>query len=130
MAQLSETERYIYISPKMKVINPVHNGTLYHYEGSIENYNFRHQQKNYEKLQEILEPYGKRLTYIYVGKFMGERREKVIFMAHNDDRSIWWRKYESVAEGSGQNWVYYEKDGNIKQIKTTMFIDNPENYLE
>lgn len=120
-----ETSRYINITAKTKVINPTHDAPLFQYAGPIENYHFAHQQKNYENIQNILEPYNKKLTQIYVGSFMGERRKKTVFLAHNEDKSIWWRKYEGKAEGSGQNWIY--KDD--VRIKTMDFMDNPENYL-
>lgn len=122
-----ETTRYIQISPNVKVFNPTHDSPLFTYAGPIEKYNFAHQQKNYEKIQEILEAFNKKLSYIYVGRFMGDKKQKTIFLAHNQDKSVWWRKYESKTEGSGQNLIYF-KNGNT--IKTTRFLSNPHLFID
>ena len=121
-----ETGRYIQIAEKVKVKNPTHDAPLFSYAGPIEDYNFGRQQKNYDDIQNILEPYNKKLTYIYVGRFMGDRRPKTVFLAHNEDKSVWWRKYESNAEGSGQNYIYF---GNGDIVKTTRFLTNSNYYM-
>lgn len=95
----SETGRYIYITPTYKVINPTHLGTLYKYSGNIDGYDFKNQRKNLEQIQAVLE---KPLTYIYVGKFMGEKDRRLVFLARDEEGMIWWRK----GEGNGENWIY------------------------
>lgn len=111
---LSVTGRYIYITPQLKIINPIHEGTIFKYEGPIENYDFKNQSNNLSKIQEILGENG--LCYVYVGKFMGERLPKVCFLAYSKDKTVWWRKYESGIEGGGENWIY--DNGNRFKIKT------------
>lgn len=103
---ISSTGRYIYITPNYKVINPTHDAPIYRYQGAIDNYDFKNQKKNFELIQGILNRLNEPLTFIYVGKFMGEYRQKISFLAHNENRNIWWRKYESGKEGGLENIIY------------------------
>ena len=50
---LSVTGRYIYITPQLKIINPIHEGTIFKYEGPIENYDFKNQSNNLSKIHSI-----------------------------------------------------------------------------
>jgi len=122
---ISSTGRYIYISPNKKIINPSHDAPLYNYVGPIDDFNFKHQKTNFENIQRKLEENGDKLTFIFAGKFMGTHRPKTVFLAHNNDRTFWWRKYESKAEGSGQNIVYRVNNNEVEEIKLSLFL-NPD----
>jgi len=102
----SSTGRYIYIKNGYKIINPTHEGRLYKYEGNLDGYDFPNQRKNLDEIQEVLGKIGKKLEYVYVGKFMGEKRMKTIFLARDSEGNIWWRKHEGRSDGSGENVIY------------------------
>ncbi len=115
---LSSTGRYIYITPNFKIINPEHLGVIYRYCGSIDGYDFKNQSKNLKNIQNILNKKGKQLIYVYVGKFYDNKNEvKISFVAHNEDCSFWWRKYEGLYSA---NEVY--EDG--KKYKLSQWLKN------
>ena len=122
MAQLSTCGRYIFLTQEKKMLNPSYDASISRYIGPIENYAFKHQKKNYDAIQEKLGE--NKLTFIYEGKFMGDRRKKTAFIAHNNNLTFWWRKYESKAEGSGQNKVYFVINGNVTELNLKEFISN------
>lgn len=105
---LSPTGRYIFITPKYKILNPTHESTVSKYEGPIENYELKYQKKNLEEIQNVLLEIGSPLTYIYVGKFLGDQRIKTTFLAHSENRRFWWYKYDGITEGSGTNEIYVD----------------------
>ena len=109
---LSITGRYIYLSPNLQIINPSHLGTIFRYEGLIERFDLKNQKNNYEKIKKVL---GGPMDYIYVGKFMGDTKIKLVFLAHTGDRRVWWRKDETGGEGGGNNWIY--EDGIRYNLK-------------
>lgn len=115
---LSPTGRYIYITPTYKIINPAHDSPISHYEGPIENYDFKNQKNNFDKIQKILIELDEPLTYVYAGKFVGEKRSKVRFLVQSKNRKIWWRKYEGFSDGSASNTIIM--DG--KEIKLSNWL--------
>jgi hypothetical protein len=108
MATLSSTGRYIYITPTFKVLNPANQiiSPLYRYHGEISGYDFKNQKKNLDDIQKKLASMNAQLTTIYVGKFMGDKRQKTHFIAHNDAKTVWWRKYDEKREGGSKNLIY------------------------
>lgn len=94
------------------------------FQGVIqEEYDFQHQQNNATKIKELLEPNGILMTEIYSAKRAG----KTIFVVLFNNPHLMWQKYEGVAYGSGQNYVYYKEH----KINTTLFIDfSPNEILE
>lgn len=113
---LSETGRYISITPYFKVINPEHLGIFFKYSGAISGYDFKNQNKNLATIQEILERRGQRLIKVYVGKFIDNNNKiKISFIAHNEECTFWWRKYEGVYS---INEVYE----NGRKIKLSQWI--------
>jgi len=117
---LSSTGRYIYITPNYKIINPVHDAQIFKYSGPIEGYDFKNQKKNLESIQKILENKGSRLTYVFVGRFIGDYRIKTSFIAHSDDKKIWWRKFEGKMDGNSEQVIF--EDG--KKIKLKKWLAN------
>lgn len=110
---LSISGRYIYITPNYKIINPAHESIIYKYSGEISNFDFKNQTKNYNEIQKKL---SNKLCYIYAGKIIGEKRIKLSFIAHNNDRSIFWHKYEGKIDGDSEN-VIYENNKKYKLSK-------------
>jgi hypothetical protein len=101
-------ERYIYLTLDFKVLNPANPmiSPLFQYYGEISGYDFKNQRKNLENIQKKLAPIKAELTTIYVGKFMGDKRQKTHFIAHNDAKTVWWRKYDEKREGGSKNMIY------------------------
>lgn len=100
---MSITGRYIYITPNYKLINPTHDAPIFKYSGPIEGFNLKNQTKNFNEIQNKLK--DNPLTYIFVGKFVGNERIKTTFLAHTNDRKYWWYKYEGKAEGDSSNVI-------------------------
>jgi len=126
MATLSSTRRYIYITPTFKVLNPANQiiSPLYRYHGEISGYDFKNQKKNLEDIQKKLAPMNAELTTIYVGKFMGDKRQKTHFIAHNDAKTVWWRKYDEKREGGSKNLIYLSwgrttRGGTVRSVQMT-----------
>ena len=116
MSNLSSTGRYIYITPTFRVLNPANQiiSPLYRYHGEISGYDFKNQKKNLEDIQKKLAPINAQLTTIYVGKFMGDKRQKTHFIAHNDAKTVWWRKYDEKREGGSKNLIYLLGGGTAR----------------
>jgi hypothetical protein len=121
MATLSSTGRYIYITPTFKVLNPANQiiSPLYRYHGEISGYDFKNQKKNLDDIQKKLAPMNAQLTTIYVGKFMGDKRQKTHFIAHNDAKTVWWRKYDEKREGGSKNLIYLLEGGIVRTAQIT-----------
>lgn len=108
-----------------KVKNPVKVPNVnYRYQGILqEDYDFQHQKNNADKIKGLLEPNGIFMTEIYFAKRAG----KNIFVVTFNNPHLLWQKYEGVAYGSGQNYIYYKEH----KINTTLFIDlTPGEILE
>lgn len=106
----------IQISPQTRVKSPFELCDEYKYEGNIEGVDLLQQTQNYLRLKESLSVFGFSLSHILFAKFKHELcrangdKYHVIryhFLAHDDTRQIYWRKYESRAMGSGQNLLYF-----------------------
>lgn len=100
---LSSSGRFIFITPNYKVINPIHLSIIDRYSGPIKDYDFKNQKNNFENIQNKLD---NKLNYIYSGKVIGEKRIKISFLAHNEDRTIFWHKYEGKLDGDSENVIY------------------------
>ena len=113
-------ERYIYLTPDFKVLNPANPmiSPLFQYYGEISGYDFKNQKKNLEDIQKKLAPIKAELTTIYVGKFMGDKRQKTHFIAHNDAKTVWWRKYDEKREGGSKNLIYL-LGGTARSVQMT-----------
>ena len=122
MATLSSCGRYIILHPTKKLINPSYNAGISNYIGPIEDYEFRHQKKNFEAIQEKLG--DNPLTFIYEGKFMGDRRPKISFIAHNADCTFFWRKYEAKSEGSGHNKIFIVNEMGVTSENLVNYLSN------
>lgn len=108
MDYLSATGRYIYVTPEFKVINPTHDAQIFKYSGEISGYDFKNQKKNLLIIQNILEKMQMQLVYVYVGKFIGDTKIKTSFIAHSENRRVWWRKYEGKGDNDGGNFIYMD----------------------
>ena len=57
----------------------------------------------------------------------GKRADKVIFVVLFNDPDFIWQKYEGIAYGSGQNYIYFREH----KIKTSLFMClTPEELVE
>ena len=100
---LSISGRYVYITPTYKIINPAHESIIYKFSGPIIDFDLKNQRKNFDNIQNKLE---NKLSYIYAGKIIGEKRIKLSFLAHNEDRTIFWHKHEGKLDGDTENVIY------------------------
>lgn len=116
------TDKYIYLSETKKIQNPIFDPNkcdLESYQGSIEGFNFEHQTNNYLALQKSLDDFKIKLTDIWYGKFTDEyEKPRTHFVVRSFDGNFFWQKYESMAQGSGQNRIYIKG----KQYKTTVWL--------
>ena len=128
----------LHVTNSIKIKNPISYSTIDVYEGQINNYHFNsHYAKQLEEIQQKL-PDDIKLTYIYAGKTQREcilcknhqvhnvpfeckinRLQNIMnngkftnlrynFVAHSDNKRVWWYKYDGVAVGSGQNFIYID----------------------
>lgn len=121
--------RYIYLTPDFKVLNPANPmiSPLFQYYGEISGYDFKNQRKNLENIQKKLAPIKVELTTIYVGKFMGDKRQKTHFIAHNDAKTVWWRKYDEEREGGSKNLIYLHGGGDRENVFSLSPLTPPPN---
>jgi len=119
------TEKIV-ICGGVKVPNPCSKSDLLVYQGDLGGYNFGPQARNYEAINESLgRLFGISLDYIWVGHYQGKTRgggkggKRTQFLVKSSDGNFYWRKYESPAPGSGQNWVYLKG----KRMKTTQWLN-------
>jgi len=117
---------------KTAIKNPLEGADLYTYEGPIEGvdgflhgtHGFKQQKENYEKLQLSLHEFGIQLNWIIVGvKSRHRGHSSFQFLANDETKQFFWRKYESDALGSGQNWIYVCG----KKYKLTRWLDSTPN---
>jgi hypothetical protein len=92
---------------KIPGVNDIYQGPLNGY------YDFKFQKENCKKITELLEPHGIHMTEIYSGK----RINKVVFVVLFNNPDFIWQKYEGIAYGSGQNYIYFKEH----KINTTFF---------
>jgi hypothetical protein len=99
-----------------KVKNPTKiPGVINRYEGPLdENYDFKFQKDNFEKITKSLEPFQTFPQEIYYS----ERNGKSTFVVTWNNPDIFWHKYEGNALGSGQNYIYWKGH----KINTTVWI--------
>jgi len=81
-----------------------------------ETYDFGPQQKNYIKINELLNSIGHELTNMYVTYFSSKFH--CTFVVESTLPGFMWHKYDSGHQGSGNNVVYYKNE----KIKVTDFI--------
>jgi len=120
MIKTSITNRYIYITPFTKIINPSHDSPIQSFEGPLNNFQIQYYSSKLNEIQYILSNYNHQLTYIYFGKFPGDKCIKTRFLIRNDQGTIWWRKYDDGKEGSSKNWIYI-KD---QRFNLSQFLKN------
>jgi len=126
---MTTQERYIYLTPDFKVLNPANPmiSPLFQYYGEISGYDFKNQRKNLENIQKKLAPIKTELTTIYVGKFMGNKKQKTHFIAHNDAKTVWWRKYDEKREGGSKNLIYLLGGGDRENMFSLSPLTPPPN---
>lgn len=81
------------------------------FEGPIpNNFDFEHQQKNFDKINNILSRYNIYPTELYYVKWspLGSTN-RVSFIVKYSNTDIFWQKYDSDAIGSGHNHIYIKK---------------------
>jgi len=108
----------IYLTNKIKIINPLSKSDIFSYEGHPEEINFKHQQKNFELITNKLSPFDIYFDYIWYGKFTRGDTMVYHFVVRSNNNRIYWRKYEGNSSGSGQNFIYID---GVK-YKTTSFL--------
>jgi len=85
------------------------------YQGVLlEDFDFKFQKKNYDKIKESLEQFGIFSTEIYYAM----RNNKSNFVVCFNDPNLFWHKYEGECLGSGQNYIYWKSH----KINTTIWI--------
>ena len=88
------------------------------FEGNINNFNLGPQQKNFEKINSVLNEFSiYPIEIIYVKWKSPYGGNRTHFIVKYSDPNIIWRKYESNAQGSGHNHIYIKN----AQIKLTEF---------
>jgi hypothetical protein len=99
-----------------KVKNPTKVlGTKDRYEGVLdEDFDFKYQKDNFEKIRKSLEPFGIEPKEIYYATRVG----KPMFIVTWSSPYILWNKYEANSYGSGQNYIFYKNHS----INTTIWI--------
>ncbi len=116
------TEKYIYLTDKKKIKNPIYDTNrcnIKAYQGPINDFDFEHQTNNYLNLAKSLEPFNIKLTDIWYGKFTDDcNSNKSHFVVKSEDGNFYWQKYEGMSYGSGQNRIFIK--GN--QYKTTKWL--------
>ena len=100
--------KFIHITPNVKVKSPFTLSNIEKYEGDICNINFHHQEKNYKLLSDSLAKFNLNLNYIWYAKFQTDSKHpiRVHFLARTENSEVFWRKYEAETQGSGQNFLY------------------------
>lgn len=112
-------DKYIYLSDKCKIINPCFSADVETYQGPLNDYNFEKQTNNYQKLVDIFNRYNIHFDYIWAAKFINECGNIISrFVVKSNCGRIYWRKYNSISQGSGQNYVYID----TQRFKTTKII--------
>lgn len=150
----------IQISKASKINNPIefvsHNDPSYisSFEGVFDENIFKnehseyysylkHQVNNLDELKNLLNNLNLQFEYIWLIIFRNDsNRIATSFViktnTNQNGLSIFWRKYMSRSEGSGQNDIYITKneafieDGCVGKIKVqlTHFLKEPDNCLE
>ncbi len=93
---------------KLKEVTSIYQGPL------TDNFDFKFQKNNFQSIKNSLEPFGIIPKDIYYAEILG----KPTFVVTWSNSNFFWRKYETKAQGSGQNYIYYKN----KQINTTLWI--------
>ena len=98
---------------------------LPHSDTNVEEYDIenkpslgRYQEKNFIKLKETFEPFNITFGKIWYGTFIRNQSSVINFLIESSDKNVYWRKYEAIAEGGGQNNLYFGK----KKIKLTSWL--------
>jgi hypothetical protein len=88
-------------------------------EGQIpNNFDFEHQQKNFDKINNILLEFNIYPTELYYVKWnIKDSNNRVSFIVKYSNPAIIWQKYESDSIGSGHNHIYIKKT----KVYTTVF---------
>jgi hypothetical protein len=116
-----------------RIKNPVH---IYRgeegctvFEGSVNNFDWKRQLHNFEKLQEVLKRNKEELIVIAAANFPilrwrypGSHVMKTSFIAVSGSGKCIWYKYEGSSPGDGQNHIYI----NGKRMKLSAFLNFSE----
>ena len=104
-----------------KIKNPVkYPNTVNRYQGVLpDNFDFKYQKDNFDKIKLSLEQFNINPTEIYYAT----RANKAIFVLCFDNPNIFWQKYEGEAYGSGQNYIYWKSHKINTTVWTTFTPD-------
>jgi hypothetical protein len=91
-----------------KIKNPTKfNGTTDKYQGILNNdFDFKYQKDNFEKIKASVEPFGIYPNEIY----FANRANKSMFVVTWTNPNLFWYKYEGESYGSGQNYIYWKQN--------------------
>ena len=88
------------------------------FEGSVNNYSWKHQLNNYTRIQEVLKRNGTGLLAVASATYPADRGKLTCFVSISQDGKIVWYKYEGWAVGGGSNHIYI----NGLKMKLTDFL--------
>jgi hypothetical protein len=117
-----EKKNRMLVNKYIKLKNPTlsHRNSINH-ECDSENFEFKTQQENYDKLKESLAEYGIVLSKIYATRWSSyddiNNPNRYVFVVESNSPVVWY-KYEGNSVGSGQNYLYLGK----KKIKLTQWL--------
>jgi len=125
-------EKYIYVyKNKNKIKNFLYNfekADVKTYYGIIEDFDFEHQTNNYKELMKSFEPFDINFTIIYYSKFNNSVKQiRTTFLVKTDNENVCWYKYESMAPGGSNNFLFIKgKKHNLTQWFTYSFEKRKE----
>tara|TARA_B100001093_G_C25990616_1_gene661311 strand:+ start:26 stop:427 length:402 start_codon:yes stop_codon:yes gene_type:complete len=120
---MTDIPRYIFLTANKKITNPIYSSNrcdIFSYHGDVSNIDFEYQTKNYQNINQTLEPFNTKLKEIWYGKFtnsVGQIRSQ--FLVKSENGRVFWHKYEAMAPGGCQNKIYI----NGNQYKLTDWLD-------
>jgi|TARA_B110000858_G_C17754423_1_gene451335 hypothetical protein len=120
-------QKYIQLTDKVKIINPCFDCDVTHHDGDLINFDFTNHNLTFQKLNEILQEYNVKFSYIWYGEFRNDNnRIYNRFLLKSECGRVFWRKYSTKNPGSSQNLLYV--DGNkfqtMKVLRNTNLISS------
>ena len=116
-----EKNKFIYLTDKVKIVNPCFDSDVGSFFGEVDNYNFKKHTITFKKLSKILAQYNIFFSTIWEGKFTNINNNIYTrFLVKSNCGRIFWRKYCTKNPGSGQNYIYI--DG--KKYQTMRLLEN------
>ena len=118
----------IELTNKSKVNNPLdYEHITDSFEGELnEDFDFKFQKINFDKLVKTLEQFELNLEYIWSCNFTNNVDKSMFtFIAKTNkvnDKQLYWHKYEAKQPGGAQNKIYLIKDNKVHKLMLTKWL--------